>query len=189
MPRAKRKPVTLADTAVKRGIVTPEYARHIGDGLEAVGADPAMGRHETTVRVRSSPLERLYHHRPPAITHVQYAAGLRLYELFRQSGLDPAKAMDWTRPVVDCSGGKREPMFQARALAEYGRAVKKLEPSLLAVLRHVVIAEQDIAAMPSPWGRYTQGSKVHSAEVLTLLRAGLDALSATFGMKNPHKAH
>lgn len=176
---ASTKPAkpTLSQIAVKRELITPERARHAGNNIEAVGADKMSGRGETTIRVRSSPLDRLYHHKPQAITREQYDAGTKLYELYMASGLHQIRAQDLSRPTVDCAPTKRGIELQLDAVTRYTGAIGGLLPNEFKVVKAVVIEESDI--MPMADNYRGRDSRISG---MTLLRNGLDRIAIFLGI-------
>lgn len=107
MPRlsaAQKQTNKIAREANERGVgPTPERLAKAGEAVEPFNSDPDKHKHYDTIRLNDSNggiLDQLI--REKKISTDEYHAGLRLFRDYWLSGIEAAKALDWTRPVVDC---------------------------------------------------------------------------------------
>lgn len=102
--RSQQSTARIAKEANDRGVgPTPERLKRAGDAVEPFNADLDRHAHYDTLRLMDGNgglLDILI--REGKISTDQYHSGLRLFRDFWLSEIDAVRALDWTRPVVDC---------------------------------------------------------------------------------------
>lgn len=130
MPKVRT--ATKADRIVReaneRGVgPTPERLRRAGEAVEPANFDADKHTHYDTIRLMDGDgglLDILA--REKKLDTFEYASCLRLFRLYKIAGSDGAKALDWTRTVVDCQPSGDISDKRLDAIKETGRVEEKL---------------------------------------------------------------
>jgi hypothetical protein len=142
MAKTKHKlnPISLAQRKARDGLITPERARKLGDDLSVRELPEGTAGKITVLQVSQAPLDRM--HKRDQITQSEFEAGDRFRTHYFASGLDPMRAVDFSRPYVDGGEHKPEPEFRTHHLQEYQRAVQSVRAWNMNILKEVVLDEK-----------------------------------------------
>lgn len=99
--RIRKQRVTVAEVYARDhpDVLTPEQVRRIGNEAETITQAEGSASNVEVLRRTPSPIERLL--RLGLVTKSQAGAAVQFRTDFELAGLDPLKASDWTKPVVD----------------------------------------------------------------------------------------
>lgn len=130
--RIRKEKPTLAQQWARNERITPELAAKIGKNAEErdVGGVKVM-------QLYPGPIEILA--RRGLLTKSLTAAATKLREDFERSGLSNLRAQDLTRPVVDQSGHKGEPLLNEMARSRFNAAIRCVSKVLYPTIRDVVL--------------------------------------------------
>lgn len=127
--RSQQSTARIAREANERGVgPTPERLARAGDAVEPFNADLDKHSHYETIRLMDGNgglLDILI--REGKISTDQYHSGLRLFRDFWLSEIDAVRALDWTRPVVDCQPSGSISDHKLDAINAVKKASEKLE--------------------------------------------------------------
>jgi hypothetical protein len=182
--RIKLGPVSLAERKAKDGLITPERAKKLGEELSVRDIPEGTAGKITVLQVSQAPLDRM--HRRDQITQSEFEAGDRFRTHYYASGLDPMRAVDFSRPYVDGGEHKPEPEFRAHHLQEYKRAVQSVRAWNLTVLKDVLLDEkrfEDCVAIRSLYA----SPRDWQIAGMTMLRVALRMLVDHFGLPRDWK--
>lgn len=131
MPKMRSATTTerIVKEANDRGLgPTPERLERAAEAVQPFNSDPDKHKHYDTIRLTDGNgglLDQLIGE--GKINTDQYHSGLRLFRDFWLSEIDAVRALDWTRPLVDCQPNANISDNKLDAINAVKKVSKKLE--------------------------------------------------------------